>query len=87
VVSASLDQGDAGNDLAHLLTDVAIDIPHAGDSWNDHERLTRARMLAHQFEAERYDGVSSVRDLAVGAWITLTGDPELDMQTTDKGSS
>ncbi|MDN7430850.1 type VI secretion system Vgr family protein [Burkholderia sp. AU45388] len=84
VVSASLDQGDAGNDLAQLLTDVAIDIPHAGDSWNDHERLTRARILAHQFEAERYDGVSSVRDLAVGAWITLTGDPELDMQTTDK---
>ncbi|WP_342613509.1 type VI secretion system Vgr family protein [Burkholderia ambifaria] len=84
VVSTSLDQGDAGNDLAQLLTDVAIDIPHAGDSWNDHERLTRARMLAHQFEAERYDGVSSVRDLAVGAWITLTGDPELDMQTTDK---
>ncbi len=84
VVSASLDQGKAGNDLAQLLTDVAIDIPHAGDSWNDQERLTRARMLAHQFEAERYDGVSSVRDLAVGAWITLTGEPELDMQTADK---
>ncbi|WP_176317582.1 type VI secretion system Vgr family protein [Burkholderia vietnamiensis] len=84
VISASLDQGKAGNDLAQLLTDVAIDIPHAGDSWNDQERLTRARMLAHQFEAERYDGVSSVRDLAVGAWITLTGEPELDMQTTDK---
>ncbi|MGU8083052.1 type VI secretion system Vgr family protein [Burkholderia pyrrocinia] len=84
MVATSLNQGEAGNDLAQLLTDVAIDIPHMGDSWNDHERLTRARMLAHQFEAERYDGVSSVRDLAVGAWITLTGDPEWDMQTTDK---
>ena len=83
-VAASVDQGEAGNDLARLLTDVAIDIPHAGDSWADHERLTRARMLAHQFEAERYDGVSSVRDLAVGAWITLAGDPEWDMQPTDK---
>ncbi|MBU9465910.1 type VI secretion system tip protein VgrG [Burkholderia multivorans] len=84
VVATSVDQGEAGNDLAQLLTDIAIDIPHVGDSWNDHERLTRARMLAHQFEAERYDGVSSVRDLAVGAWITLTGDPEWDMQTTNQ---
>ncbi|WP_423381017.1 type VI secretion system Vgr family protein [Burkholderia sp. LMG 32019] len=84
MVATSLNQGDAGNDLAQLLTDVAIDIPHVGDSWDDHERLTRARMLAHQFEAERYDGVSSVRDLAVGAWITLSGDPEWDMQTTDQ---
>ncbi|CAB3768369.1 MULTISPECIES: type VI secretion system Vgr family protein [Burkholderia] len=84
VVASSLNQGEAGNDLAQLLTDVAIDIPHAGDSWNDHERLTRVRMLAHQFEAERYDGVSSVRDLAVGAWITLTGDPEWDMQSSDQ---
>ncbi|WP_356430569.1 phage late control D family protein, partial [Streptomyces sp. NPDC005566] len=84
MVAASLDQGEAGNDLAQLLTDVAIDIPHAGDSWSDHERLTRARMLAHQFEAERYDGVSSVRDLAVGTWVTLTGDPERDMQPTDQ---
>ncbi|MGN5641097.1 type VI secretion system Vgr family protein [Burkholderia multivorans] len=83
-VSASIDQGEAGNDLAKLLTDVAIDIPHAGDSWADHERLTRARMLAHQFEAEQYDGASGVRDLAVGTWITLTGDPEWDMQTTDR---
>ncbi|WP_269434508.1 MULTISPECIES: contractile injection system protein, VgrG/Pvc8 family, partial [unclassified Burkholderia] len=78
------DQGESGNDLAKLLTDVAIDIPHAGDSWSDHERLTRARMLAHEFEAERYDGVSSVRDLAVGAWITLTGAPEWDKQLADK---
>ncbi|AOJ04854.1 type IV secretion protein Rhs [Burkholderia mayonis] len=83
-VGSSLDQGEAGNDLARLLTDVAIDIPHAGDSWRDHERLTHARMLAHEFEAERYDGVSGVRDLAVGAWVTLTGDPEWDKQLPEK---
>ncbi|UOB54736.1 type VI secretion system tip protein VgrG [Burkholderia pyrrocinia] len=82
--AGSVDQGEAGNDLAKLLTDVAIDVPHAGDSWDDHERLTRARMLAHQFEAEQYDGASGVRDLAVGTWITLAGDPEWDMQSTDK---
>ncbi|WP_183161096.1 type VI secretion system Vgr family protein, partial [Burkholderia pseudomallei] len=83
-VASGLDQGEAGNDLAKLLTDIAIDIAHAGDSWRDHERLTRARMLAHEFEAERHDGVSSVRDLAVGTWITLTGDPQWDRQRADK---
>ena len=80
----SLDQGESGNDLAHLLTDVAIDIPHVGDSWNDHDRLTHDRILAHQFEAERYDGISSVRDLPVGHWFTLTGDPELDMKPAEQ---
>ncbi|WP_423383593.1 type VI secretion system Vgr family protein [Burkholderia sp. LMG 32019] len=83
-VTGNVDQGEAGNDLAKLLTDVAIDIPHAGDSWDDQERLTRSRMLAHQFEAEQFDGASGIRDLAVGTWITLTGDPELDMQSADK---
>ncbi|QTD92269.1 type VI secretion system Vgr family protein [Burkholderia anthina] len=79
-----IDQGDAGNDLAQLLTDVAIDIPHVGDSWRDHDRITRDRILAHQFEAERYDGIGSVRDLPVGHWFTLTGDPELDMKPVDR---
>lgn len=74
-VTGTVDQGETGNDLATLLTDVAIDIPHAGDSWDDQERLTLSRMLAHQFEAEQFDGASGIRDLAVGTWITLTGDP------------
>ncbi|RQR22961.1 type VI secretion system tip protein VgrG [Burkholderia sp. Bp9143] len=78
-----IDQGRSGNDLARLLTDVAIDIPHVGDSWKDHDRITRDRILAHQFEAERYDGISSVRDLPVGHGFTLTGDPELDMKPVD----
>lgn len=83
-VATGIDQGESGNDLARLLTDVAIDIPHVGDSWNDHERITRNRMLAHQFAAERYDGISSVRDMPVGSWFTLTGDPELDMKPADQ---
>ncbi|WP_244135135.1 type VI secretion system Vgr family protein [Burkholderia sp. BCC0322] len=83
-VPLDLDQGEAGNDLARLLTDVAIDIPHAGDSWADLDRLTQARIHAHQFAAERVNGVSSVRDLAVGTYITVTGDVELDMQSVDQ---
>ncbi|AXF24549.1 type VI secretion system tip protein VgrG [Burkholderia pyrrocinia] len=83
-VATSIDQGESGNDLARLLTDVAIDIPHVGDSWNDHDRITHDRILAHQFEAERYDGISSVRDMPVGYWFTLTGDPELDMKPANQ---
>ncbi|MET5116564.1 contractile injection system protein, VgrG/Pvc8 family, partial [Burkholderia pseudomallei] len=59
-------------------------IAHAGDSWRDHERLNRARMISHEFEAERHDGVSRVRDLAVGTWITLTGVPKWDRHSADK---
>ncbi|WP_176057456.1 type VI secretion system Vgr family protein [Paraburkholderia sp. BCC1876] len=84
IAIANIDQGESGNDLAELLTDVAIEIPHVGDSWKDHDRITRDRMLAHEFEAEQYDGVSGIRDLAVGHWITLTGDPVLDMQPAEK---
>ncbi|MPV70484.1 type VI secretion system tip protein VgrG [Burkholderia sp. BE17] len=80
----SLDQGEAGNDLAKLLADVIIDIPHAGDSWDDLDRLTQTRIHAHQFQAERVDGASGVRDLAVGAYVTLTGDVDLDMQSVDQ---
>ena len=71
VVPADLEQGTYGNDLARLLTDAVIDIPHAGDSWDDHDRLTLARALAHQGQAQRHDGVSAVRDLAVGSWIQI----------------
>jgi type VI secretion system VgrG family protein len=83
-VPTNADQGEAGNDLARLLTDTVIDIPHVGDSWGDHDRLTRARMLAHEFEAEIYDGASGVRDLAVGSWFTLGGDPEWDAPPVDQ---
>ncbi|MET5020802.1 hypothetical protein AAHH78_38410, partial [Burkholderia pseudomallei] len=74
---------EPGNYLPNLLTDIAIDIAHAGHSWRHHERLTRARMLAHDFEAERHDGVSRERDLAVGTWITLSVDPHWDRHRSD----
>ncbi|CAM2179731.1 type VI secretion system secreted protein VgrG [Burkholderia latens] len=79
-----VEQGESGDDLARLLTDVAVDVPHVGDSRVDHHRITHDRILAHQFEAERYDGIGSVRDLPVGCWFTLTGDPGLDMKPIDR---
>ncbi|AQQ35839.1 type VI secretion system Vgr family protein [Burkholderia cenocepacia] len=78
-----IDQGESGNDLARLLTDVAIDIPHVGDSWSDHARITHDRMLARQFEAARFEGIGTVRDMLVGHGFALTGDPELDMKSID----
>ncbi|WP_341313473.1 type VI secretion system Vgr family protein [Paraburkholderia sp. IMGN_8] len=73
-----VDQGPAGNDLSQLLSDSVIDVPHAGDSWNDYDRLSKARMLAHELRAVSVDAASGVRDLAVGRWFELTGHPEVD---------
>lgn len=73
-----VDQGEAGNDLAQLLRDAVIDVPHAGDSWADYERVSKARMLAHELRSANVDGVSGVQDLAVGRWFELTGHPEVD---------
>ncbi|NPT54568.1 type VI secretion system Vgr family protein [Paraburkholderia elongata] len=73
-----VDQGEAGNDLAQLLRDAVIDVPHAGDSWSDYERVSKARMLAHELRSANVDAVSGVRDLAVGRWFELTGHPEVD---------
>ncbi|MFM0489688.1 type VI secretion system Vgr family protein [Paraburkholderia graminis] len=73
-----VDQGPAGNDLSQLLSDSVIDVPHAGDSWSDYDRLGKARMLAHELRAVSVDAASGVRDLAVGHWFELTGHPEVD---------
>lgn len=79
-----VDQGKAGNDLAQLLSDSVIDVPHAGDSWADYDRLTKARMLSHELRAASVDGASGVRDLAVGRWFELTGHPDVDTQPQER---
>ncbi|WMY08001.1 type VI secretion system Vgr family protein [Paraburkholderia phenoliruptrix] len=73
-----VDQGPAGNDLSQLLSDSVIDVPHAGDSWSDYDRLGKARMLSHELRAVSVEAASGVRDLAVGRWFELTGHPEVD---------
>lgn len=79
-----VDQGDAGNDLAQLLSDSVIDAPHAGDSWSDYDRLGKDRMLAHEVRAETVDGAGGVRDMTVGSWFTLTGHPEVDQRPANQ---
>lgn len=46
-----LDHGELGNDIAAALQDCQIEMPHAGDSWQDFERLTRLRIQHHEFAA------------------------------------
>ncbi|MFM0414372.1 type VI secretion system Vgr family protein [Paraburkholderia aromaticivorans] len=79
-----VDQGEAGNDLGQLLRDSVIDVPHAGDSWADYERVSKARMLAHELQAANIDAVSGVRDLAVGRWFELTGHPKIDTRPQEQ---
>jgi len=73
-----LDQGTSGNTLARALQDSAIEMPHAANDRADHDRLTRLRMLRHEFEGHCVHGLSGVRDLAAGEWNTVTGHASLD---------
>ncbi|WP_353627705.1 type VI secretion system Vgr family protein [Ralstonia pseudosolanacearum] len=79
-----IDQGEAGNDLAQLLADVRIDVPHAGDSGADYERLTKARILAHEHRAECVHVASDVRNLPPGFWFKVTGHPEVDTREEEQ---
>ncbi|AXV84402.1 type VI secretion system Vgr family protein [Ralstonia solanacearum] len=79
-----IDQGEAGNDLAALLMDRTIDPPHAGDSRDDHARLAKARILAHEHRAECVHGASDVRNLPPGTWLTPSGHPEMDTREPEQ---
>jgi len=79
-----IDQGDAGNDLAKLLADSVIDVPHVGDSDADQERLAKARILAHEHRAECVYASSDVRDVSPGCWFTLQGHPEVDTRPEEQ---
>ncbi|WP_240435770.1 type VI secretion system Vgr family protein [Ralstonia solanacearum] len=79
-----IDQGEAGNDLAALLADQVIDPPHAGDSRDDHARLAKARILAHEHRAACVHGASDVRNLPPGTWFTPSGHPEMDSREPEQ---
>ena len=78
-----VDQGKAGNDLARLLSDSRLDSPHFADSWDHHDAIGLARIMSHAARAARIDGAGSVRDLAVGQWMEVTGCPEFDRLPND----
>ncbi|MCR6479986.1 type VI secretion system tip protein VgrG [Variovorax sp. ZS18.2.2] len=78
VNEGGLDQGEIGGSLATFLADSQIEMPHAGDSWADHERRTGLRMDRHEMTAKYLHGESGVRDLSVGEYIRITGHPKID---------
>lgn len=76
--ASAIDQGTSGNELAAALVDSRIQLPHAGDTWADHRRLTRIDMTRHEGRAHCLHGVGGVRAQAVGEWNQINGHPLLD---------
>lgn len=82
--ATSLDQGQRGNDLAAALQDARIELPHAGDTWEDHQRLTGLAMKRHEFRAQCLHGAGGVRAQAVGEWNRLDGYPLLETRPSEE---
>jgi type VI secretion system secreted protein VgrG len=76
--SSTADQGSYGNQLAATLEDYLIEIPHAGDSVEDHWRLGQLRMQRHALATECFHGVGCVRDFCAGEYFALVGHPDVD---------
>ncbi|MDO3527195.1 type VI secretion system Vgr family protein [Ralstonia pseudosolanacearum] len=83
-VDTLLDLGKAGNDLARLMTDAAVDRAHAGDSRADYERQGRLRMQAHERRAAYVHAASDVRNLTPGSWFVLSGHPLVDKREPEQ---
>lgn len=73
-----INQGTMGNQFAVSLDDYLVDVPHAGNDYNDYRQLGEMRMRRHEYESKCFYGESSVRALRVGEWIALTGHREID---------
>ena len=77
-VPSRINQGMMGNQFGGSLDDYLVDVPHAGDDYNDYRQLGEMRMRRHEYESKCFYGESSVRALRVGEWIALTGHREID---------
>jgi type VI secretion system secreted protein VgrG len=72
------EQGPMGTKFATALEDSLIEAPHLGDSEDDYGSLGMLRMQHHEYDARRFEGESSVRDLCIGQWIGVTGHDGID---------
>jgi type VI secretion system secreted protein VgrG len=72
-----VNQGDAGNQLAAALRDTRIELPHAGDDSDDHQRLARIAMLRHEMKAQCLHGVGGMRAQSVGEYNRIDDFPAL----------
>ena len=73
-----INQGTMGNQFAVSLDDYLVDVPHAGEDYNDYRQLGEMRMRRHEYESKCFYGESNVRALRVGEWIALAGHREID---------
>ena len=73
-----VDQGERGNGVASALVDARIELPHAGDTSGDHQRLTLVDMQRQEGRAKCLHGVGGVRAQAVGEWNQIDGNAMLD---------
>ncbi|TFW33655.1 type VI secretion system Vgr family protein [Massilia horti] len=71
-------QGERGNQLAASLEDYYVAAPHLGDTALDLTELGNTQMAHYEYASKCFHGEGSVRDLAVGEWISLDGHPEID---------
>jgi type VI secretion system secreted protein VgrG len=75
---SQVDQGSFGNELAASLDDYLVDIPHAGNDFDDYQRLGQLRMSRHGLETKCFQGEGCVRDFCAGEFFVLDGHPEVD---------
>jgi type VI secretion system secreted protein VgrG len=64
--------------LASMLEDAQIITPSTNLADNALDRFGMLQMLRHEMAAKYFTGESSVRDLRVGQWISVSEHPELD---------
>jgi len=76
--ASAIDQGSVGNEIAAALVDARIELPHVGDTWADHQRLTRIDMARHEGRAHCLHGIGGVRAQGLCEWNRIDGHPLLD---------
>lgn len=77
-VRSAFDQGPAGNIMSASLDDYLVEAPHVGDDHEDHAGLGQLRLARHDMESKCFVGESSVRDLCIGEFNSISGHHELD---------
>ena len=83
---SAIDQGKAGNALATGLTQYHYASPHAADSQEELERITRKQMLALEYRGKHFSGEGVIRSFSggVGTDFELTEHPEIDSHPQDE---
>lgn len=76
--STRAEQGECGNEIASMLENYRVAAPHAGDSFDDLDTMGVRMAARHLYDTKSFHGEGGVRDLAVGEWIGLRGQPQID---------